>query len=155
MTLVQEGVVSQLTIGGTRPDLVLLSVIDWTLMRGVEEGMLWGFVGGIFVDLFSGLPFGTSSAGYVAVAGLVSLGEGALLRTHLLLPLIAAFAGTAVYYAVTVVVVASVNHVLLITASSLTIFLGVAIYNALLNFGLYALVGYFERRLHPVPQASW
>ena len=43
---------------GGRPDLVLLLVITWSIIRGVNEGVLWGFVGGICCDLLSGGPFG-------------------------------------------------------------------------------------------------
>jgi rod shape-determining protein MreD len=155
MTMLQEGVVPQLTISGARPDLVLLSVIDWALIRGVEEGMLWGFVGGIFVDTFSGLPFGTSSAAYVAVAAVVGVGESALMRTHVLLPFVAAITGTLVYYAVALVLVASIRHQVLLSGSLLHVIVGVAVYNAIVNSFLYGLARVFDRRLRPVARTSW
>ncbi len=43
---------------GGRPDLVLLLVITWAIIRGLNEGTLWGFIGGLFCDLLSGGPFG-------------------------------------------------------------------------------------------------
>lgn len=43
---------------GGRPDLTLLLVITWAVIRGADEGALWGFVGGIFCDLLSGSSFG-------------------------------------------------------------------------------------------------
>lgn len=48
----------RLQILGGRPDLVLLLVITWAIIRGVNEGVLWGFTAGIFCDLLSGGPFG-------------------------------------------------------------------------------------------------
>ncbi len=45
-------------IMGGRPDLVLLLVITWSIIRGVNDGTLWGLIGGIFCDLLSGGPFG-------------------------------------------------------------------------------------------------
>jgi rod shape-determining protein MreD len=44
-------------IGG-RPDLVLLLVVTWSIIRGAEEGALWGFIGGVFCDLLSGSGLG-------------------------------------------------------------------------------------------------
>jgi rod shape-determining protein MreD len=155
LTLLQEGVVPQLTIQGARPDLVLLAVIDWGLIRGVEEAMLWGFIGGIFVDVFSGLPFGTSSTAYVAVAGMVSLGETALMRTHVLLPVVAAVVGTVIYYAVALIIVASVRHEFLLSWSFARVVVGIAGFNAVVNSVLYGLAHAFDRRLRPVARTSW
>lgn len=155
LTMIQEGVISQFTFGGVRPDLVMLAVVDWGLVRGVEEGVLWGFVGGFFVDFYSGLPFGTSSAAYVAIAGIVSLGETALLRSHVMLPVVVAALGTAIYYAIAIVIVASVRHELLINGSMLRTFVGVMAYNAVINPVIYVASRAFDRRLHPVVRASW
>ncbi len=41
-----------------RPDLILLLVVTWSVIRGVEEGALWGFVGGLLLDILSGGPLG-------------------------------------------------------------------------------------------------
>jgi rod shape-determining protein MreD len=44
----------RLRILGGRPDLVLLLVITWAIIRGANDGAIWGFVGGLFCDLLSG-----------------------------------------------------------------------------------------------------
>lgn len=150
VTLFQEGLFTHIEVGSVHPDAVLLVALNWGLLRGVEEGMLWGFIGGVFIDLFSGLPFGTSSTAYVVIAGLVSLGEPALMRAHILLPFITAIMATAIYYAITTVVIASADHVFLLSWSYLRTVLGVALFNAVLNPVLYWMVQAFETRLHPV-----
>ncbi|MBN1875733.1 MAG: rod shape-determining protein MreD [Anaerolineae bacterium] len=43
---------------GGRPDLVLLLVVTWTIIRGIDDGVIWGFIGGLCCDLLSGGPFG-------------------------------------------------------------------------------------------------
>ncbi len=48
----------RVSILGGRPDLVLLLVITWTVIRGLNDGMVWGIIGGICCDLLSGGPFG-------------------------------------------------------------------------------------------------
>lgn len=154
-TLIQEGIVGHLTVLGVLPNLVLLIVVNWSLIRGVEEGMLWGFIGGIFLDLFSGLPFGTSSLAFVCIAGLVSLGETALPRASILLPMAAAFLATCIYYAIALFMVASVNHELLLNAFTGRTVLGVAVYNAVINPILFGACQGLDRRLHPVARANW
>jgi len=155
ITAMQEGVVWHLTAFGTQPNLVLLAVLDWGLIRGVEEGMLWGLIGGIFLDLYSGLPFGTSSAAFVVIAGLISLGETALMRTHVLLPLVAGAIAVMLYYGVAVVVVASVRHDVLLNPFMLRTVIGVAIYSAVINPILYVGAQMLDRRLHPVARTVW
>lgn len=44
-------------IGG-RPDLVLVLVVAWAIIRGGTEGALWGFAGGFILDGLSGGAFG-------------------------------------------------------------------------------------------------
>lgn len=43
---------------GGRPDLVLLLVVTWAIIRGSNDGVMWGFVGGMCCDLLSGGVFG-------------------------------------------------------------------------------------------------
>ncbi len=56
--VLQSVIIEKIEIFGGRPDLVLLLVITWTIIRGLNEGMTWGFVGGLFCDLLSGGDFG-------------------------------------------------------------------------------------------------
>ena len=155
LAVLQTSLVSHFAIGGFWPDLVLLAVINWGLIRGVEEGMLCGLVGGVIIDLTSGLPFGTSSVAYVCVAGVVSLGESALMRTHILLPTIAALVGTIIYFCVAIVIVASINHEVLLNGSVGHTILGVAVYNAVINPLVYLAAHALDRTLHPVVRTSW
>ncbi len=86
-----------LTILGVKPDLMLLMVISWSLLRGSKEGMIWALVGGIGLDLLSGAPFGTSTVILVALSLVAGLGELSVFRTHIALPLIATLVATLVY----------------------------------------------------------
>ena len=152
--VVQAGFVTHATVGAARPDLILLLALDWALLRGVEEGMLWGFAGGFVVDLSSGLPFGTSSAAYVAVAGSIMLGERALARYHLLLPVITAVLATGVYYLVAFFVVSSVDEHFLLSWDFLRTVAGVAVFNAIVNLVVFRLLQSLEGRMWPVARAT-
>jgi rod shape-determining protein MreD len=47
-----------------RPNLVLVVSSTWAAMRG-DEGLIWAFFGGVMLDVMSGAPFGTYTAGLV------------------------------------------------------------------------------------------
>jgi len=86
-----------LTILGVKPDLMLLVVVSWSLLRGAKEGVIWAFIGGIGLDLVSGAPFGTFTVILVALSLLAGLGELSVFRTHIALPLIATSVATLAY----------------------------------------------------------
>jgi len=50
------------------PDFVLLVVVGWVILRGLEEGLTYGLVGGLSLDFTSGAPFGLFSLTMVLVA---------------------------------------------------------------------------------------
>ncbi len=65
--VLQSAWLEDLRLLGGRPDLVLLLVVTWAIIRGAEEGAMWGFVGGIFCDLLSGGGFGLWTLSLTAV----------------------------------------------------------------------------------------
>jgi rod shape-determining protein MreD len=94
--LVQATLVPLVAVWGVFPDLPLLLVVSWGLLRGSRQGLLWGFVAGIIVDLFSGAPFGAATLPLMAVGFMAGLGETIVFRNVLLL-LLAMFLATVVY----------------------------------------------------------
>jgi rod shape-determining protein MreD len=98
LAVIQSTLLSHLRLLDGRPDLVLLAVLAWALAGRVEEAMVWGLAGGLFLDLLSGVPFGTSAIALVLIAFLLSLTEGRLWGAHPLMPLAAALVASAVYY---------------------------------------------------------
>jgi rod shape-determining protein MreD len=60
--------------------------------------MAWGFIGGIFLDLLSGLPIGASSLMLTLIAYLVSFLEGRFWEAHLLMPLAIALIASLIYH---------------------------------------------------------
>ena len=68
---------SRVSVMGARPNLMLLVVLTWAVVRGIDEGLLWAFVGGLMLDLLSGGPLASIALALVAAAYLAgqSLGE--------------------------------------------------------------------------------
>lgn len=85
--LLQAIVLPRLRIFGGQPDLVLIIVLTWALLDHDREAMVWAFVGGLWLDLLSGVPVGISSLILVPIAYLVGLTEAGIYRTNIALPL--------------------------------------------------------------------
>jgi rod shape-determining protein MreD len=90
-------------LSGGGLDLVLVLTLGWTLAGDWEGGIAWGFLGGLFLDLLSGGPLGTSALALVITAFVASLTEGQFWRSHVLLPLAAGLLGSLAYHLVTLV----------------------------------------------------
>ena len=97
VAILQSTVVSHFQIWGVFADLPLLVVASWGLLRGPREGLIWGFIAGLTVDLFSGAPFGAATFGLMAAGFLSGLGQSTVFRSQFFLPLLAVLLATIVY----------------------------------------------------------
>jgi len=103
--LLQTTALPALKILGVKPELMLLMVLAWSLLRGVEEGLVWAFLGGLLLDIFSGGPLGASTLALLVVSFLSGLTEGSVARTSFVLPLGAALVGTLLYHSLFLLIV--------------------------------------------------
>ncbi len=99
LAVLQSSLVNHLQLLEGRPDLVLLAITGWALTGHGRQAILFGFVGGFALDLFSEVPLGVSSAALVLVASMVSYSEGRFWGVHPLMQLAAVLAASAVFYA--------------------------------------------------------
>lgn len=95
--LFQSTVTVRLELWGVKPDLVLILVVIGALIYGSKAALVWAFLGGVGVDLFSGGPLGISSLGLLLVALVAGMGHRMLSRYHLLVPVSASAIGTVLY----------------------------------------------------------
>jgi rod shape-determining protein MreD len=100
LAALQSSVVGHLRLLEGRPDLVLLGIVSWSLTGRSQEGMILGFVGGVFLDLFSEVPLGVSSATLVMVAALASYSEGQFWGANPLMQIAAVLTTSAIFHAV-------------------------------------------------------
>lgn len=98
VALLQSTLVARLRVWGVFPDLPLLVVVSWALLRGRREGLVWGAIGGLAVDGFSGAPPGAAALPMMAVGWLAGLGAAHVsVRHNWALPLLAMGAATLLY----------------------------------------------------------
>ena len=87
LVLLQATFLGRIRVMGVTPNLLLVAVIAWSLLHGIEEGLLWGFIGGLGVDLVAGLPLGASSLALMTVCFLAGIGKTTVFPGHLTLPI--------------------------------------------------------------------
>ncbi len=66
-----------------KPDLVPVIVLLWAALDRQPEGLVWSFIGGFFIDIFSGLPIGGSSALLVIIAVILGTIETRVYRSNI------------------------------------------------------------------------
>ena len=78
VALIQTTLLSRFSVLGGRPNLMLLTVLIWTVVRGIDEGLVWAFIGGLILDLLSGGPLASIALSLLVAAYLAgqSLVEG-------------------------------------------------------------------------------
>jgi rod shape-determining protein MreD len=106
LALTQTVLLSRVNLWGARPDLMLLAVLAWAVIRGMDEGMVWGLIGGLIVDLFSGGPLGATALALLAVAFLTGQPWGQGIGSPIMRLLLLAFAAGLVYHLVLLAVLA-------------------------------------------------
>lgn len=143
-----------LVILGVKPDLMLLMVVSWSLLRGAKEGVVWALVGGIGLDLFSGAPFGTSTAALVALSLLAGLGELSVFRTHIALPLIATLIATLAYDLFFLLLLRMRGTSIAWADSLIKVVLPSILFNVLLALPVYKALYWLHRKTGP-EEMSW
>lgn len=144
--LIQSTIVAHVDIWGVFPDLPLLWVVSWGLLRGARQGMVWGFIAGVALDVFAGGPFGAGTLSMIAAGFLVGLTEPTLFRSHLALPLVAAFVATLVYDLVFMGIIRLSGGTVLWGEAMLHLVLPAAVLNTLLIPLVFIVARWLSRR---------
>jgi rod shape-determining protein MreD len=147
VAILQTTLVPHLAIWGIFANLPLLVVVSWSLLRGPREGMIWGFVAGLAVDLFSGAPLGASTLALIAVGALAGLGAATVFRAHIALPLLAMFLATIVYDLLFLLVVGISGYPVAWLESLYRLILPSAVLNAVLTPVVFVAMRWLHARL--------
>ncbi|MBI4789913.1 MAG: rod shape-determining protein MreD [Chloroflexi bacterium] len=86
IAILQTTLVPRLAIAGFKLDLPLLVVVAWGLIGRPGEAAAWGFIAGIFLDLMSGLPFGTHTLALTGVGLVMGLAQSTIFHSNVILP---------------------------------------------------------------------
>ena len=139
-----------------RPHLILLLVVAVTLVEGMREGVIWGFAGGLLLDLVSPItPLGTNALCLVLTALLASLGLSIPIKASLIMPPLMV-AGCTLFYFVLLMLLRTLLGVHVDWAGTLTrLALPTAAVNAVLIPFAYTILGWLSDRLRPRLPEEW
>jgi rod shape-determining protein MreD len=154
VALIQSTVMPHLTLWGVKPDLMLLVVISWSLLRGTREGIVWGFIGGLCLDLFSGAPLGLSALALLIASFFSSLGEATIFRTHVILPLATVFFASLIYDFIFLLALRTLGWPIVWLDSFIRLVLPTSLLNVLLTPLVYLAMRWLHRKIGP-EEMSW
>lgn len=66
--VLQVTLAPRLAVAGAFPNLVLLAVVGWTLIRGAGSGLRWAIAGGLLLDLVAPGPLGVHALALAVAA---------------------------------------------------------------------------------------
>lgn len=118
---------------GAHPDLMFLVVLTWAVARSVDEGLVWGFIGGLIIDLRSGGPLGATALALVVVTFLAGQPWGQGIGSPVMRLLVLALVGGLAYHLILLVVLAWTGHTVNWSFSLLRVALPSAVLNAVLT----------------------
>ncbi|MFQ5594473.1 MAG: rod shape-determining protein MreD [Anaerolineae bacterium] len=153
IALIQMTLAPHLSIMGGRPQFMLLTVVSWALLRGGREGAVWGFAGGVMLDLLSGAPFGVITLSLLLVGYLSGLGEINVFRANFLLPAFVVLVATLLYNAVILLLLQLLGQSVLWESALLHVILPTVLLNVLI-LPLFYLPLRRVHRLAAQPQVS-
>jgi rod shape-determining protein MreD len=108
--VLQVTLAPRLELLGAFPNLVLLAVVGWTLVRGPGAGIRWAIAGGLLLDLLAPGPLGVHALALVVAAYGTGFLKGSFAPDPILLPSASGALATVAYNLVLVGVSEVLGH---------------------------------------------
>lgn len=150
LVILQGTFVGKWRIGDGACDLVFVAVILVAMVYGVADGLIWGLVAGIIVDVLSAAPFGATPVALAIAVLTVSWVINSTMTNSTLAPVIGVALGAAVYYLATAIALSfTLGPIPWFTLLSRTL-LSAVIIHGLLVVPLYWLLWAWRERSGPI-----
>ncbi len=94
---VELSLVPYISIGEAHPHPVLVLTVIWTIVAGVEPGLVCAFLGGVVLDLLAPRPLGSTAFALLIATGGAAVFARALVRVRPLTPVFAVPISSLVY----------------------------------------------------------
>lgn len=145
--ILQTAVWPHFTIARLSPQLPLLVALTWGLLRGINEGIVWAFIAGLWMDIFSMTPLGVTAVSYMGAVTAVLWIKEAFPANRLLTPLLTAAGATLLSLLFSLLLLRLLNLVSLLQAGSLV--WPLIPLNTLAMLPVYWSIYALDRILHP------
>ena len=138
-------------INGVHPDLVLVLIIGWTILRGLREGVIWALMGGLSLDFTSGSPFGLFTLIMLIVALATSLFHGRMFGSSIILPLCLTFPLSLLFNGLALLLLNLAGQPVVWGDAFSYVLAPVAVFNTATMLFVFPLLYWLNRRLNPQP----
>lgn len=152
--VIEVTVVPYLAVGDAKPHPVLVIGVIWTIAAGIDRGIVWAFVGGIFLDALTGRPLGASAFSLLIAVGAARVLMQPLGRLRTLLPIVAVPI-LSVLYSMLIFVLLSATRPDINVADPLATFFPGAIYDGVLALLIGPLAISIHDRQAAVERVDW
>ena len=150
-TLLQTTISPYVKISGVHPDLVLILVVGWGLLRGAPEGVMWALIGGLSLDFLSAAPFGVFTLALLAVVSVTSFVHGRTFGSSIVLPLSLIFPLSLLFNGLSLLIFSLLGRPTDWTAAFTNILFPAAIFDTGIMVILFPLLYLLNRWLNPQP----
>jgi rod shape-determining protein MreD len=155
--LVQSVILPKVVPLAAMPHLVLLLVVAVCLVESLHDAIIWGFIGGLILDVMTApaLPIGSNALLLVLVALLASLGQADPFRTLVIVPLATVFAATVFYDVMLMVLHFISGHSVPFFDNFLRVVIPAAILNTILMPVAYSAMLWLSERIGRRMRVEW
>ena len=150
MAMLQASALPSFMPGGIAPDLMLLLVVSWSLLRGARASIPLALAGGLLLDLLSGGPFGAATIALLVAGVIIGLEELNLFRDSFWLPPLAGGLATVIYDGAFLVVLLLSGRPLQPVQTLLQVVLSAVLLNAVLMYPVFWAMRAVHRRTLPI-----
>ena len=152
--ILETSVMAELPLAGATADLVLVCAVAATIVLGIEDGLVIGFVGGLLVDVSVGdRPLGAATLALLLTLGIAILVARAVGPSRRAIAIGLVLVLTAVYHVLFAAIMVPTTEAPF--AVNPTVILVAAVLNAVLAIPIAAIFGAIERRFGPAERVDW
>jgi rod shape-determining protein MreD len=144
----ESSVLPFLRLYNGQPGMVLLMVLCWGLHAPLEEALFWAFIGGIFQDLLSITPLGTSTIALVIVLFGAEIIRKQVYRVSIITLMGMILGGTILHQVVVFIVLSLIGAPRDLGEVLTYILVPEIFYNLVLMLPVYVILRVFQRRIH-------
>lgn len=131
-----------------QPSLVYLFVFAWSIHAPLSDTLIWALVGGLFQDLLSSAPLGTTSLSLLPILIIVEMIRSQLYHMHIVLIIILMVMGSVLQLGIYMLVLILTGTGIPIIAATRFIIIPTLLYNLILFLPIYVIIRSMQRRFY-------
>ncbi len=149
LVIIQSSIVSRVPLIQGIPDLILLTILGWSLQKKVQTAWQWCIIGSLMVGFVSALPIGVVLASYSLSTGLALALRRRVWQIPILAMFVVTFFGTLITHGVSLLALRLAGNPIPILESVNLIILPSVLLNLLFAIPAYALMGDLAKWIYP------